>query len=211
MKDFLKIASTSLIIAGFIILVFIYLPVLIIEFKYQVKKNFSNFNNSSQLKFTLNQKDQQRNIKSIKPVSKDFSLIIPKINVNSKIIANVDSSNEKIYLQVLKQGVAHDKNSSLPDEKGAVFLFSHSTDRFYNINLYNAQFYLLNKLGKNDLARLVYKGNDYLYTIADKKIVDPEKVEKTVKDLKGDWLVMQTCWPPGTTLKRLLVLAELEK
>lgn len=144
----------------------------------------------------------------IYPKSLDFSLVIPEIGVNSLVFANIDSANETEYLPILKQGVAHAAGSSLPDKPGVVFLFSHSTDAFYNIGRYNAAFFLLNKLKPQDEIYLFYQNRRYQYAVAEKRIVTAEEIPDLVAGLSGNQLVLQTCWPPGTTLKRLLVISK---
>lgn len=47
----------------------------------------------------------------------EFSLIIPKIGVNSKVIANIDPTNEVQYKKALKTGLAHARNTSFPMKK----------------------------------------------------------------------------------------------
>ena len=141
------------------------------------------------------------------PEDTDFSIVIPKIGANSKIISNVDSADESDYLTALQSGVAHALGTAFPGEGGHVFLFAHSTDYFWNIGTYNAVFYLLSKLEKNDEVNLFYKGQRYRYQIVSKQIVDPSQVEYITRKTNKEFLTLQTCWPPGTTLKRQLVFA----
>ncbi len=141
------------------------------------------------------------------PEDTDFSIVIPKIGANSKIISNVDSADESDYLTALQSGVAHTLGTAFPGEGGHIFLFAHSTDYFWNIGTYNAVFYLLSKLEKNDEVNLFYKGQRYRYQIVSKQIVDPSQVEYITRKTNKEFLTLQTCWPPGTTLKRQLVFA----
>jgi sortase A len=136
-----------------------------------------------------------------------FDILIPKIGANSRIIANVDAGNEQQYLDALKIGVAHAAGTAYPGEGGHVFLFAHSTDYFWNVGAYNAVFYLLNKLEKGDEVDLFYQGHRVVYKVIDKRIVDPSQVEFLTRKTNREFLTLQTCWPPGTTLKRLLVFA----
>ncbi|MBI4097811.1 MAG: sortase, partial [Candidatus Levybacteria bacterium] len=48
----------------------------------------------------------------------------------------------------------------------------------------------------------------YKYKVTQTKIVWPNEVNY-LKDTKSDGIVVQTCWPIGTALKRLLVFAAL--
>lgn len=144
------------------------------------------------------------------PEDPNFSVVIPKIGANARVISNVDASNDKEYLEALKKGVAHAAGTAFPGEGGHVFLFAHSTDYFWNVGSYNAVFYLLYKLEKNDEINLFYKGQRNVYRVIDTATVDPSQVEYLTRKTNKEFLTLQTCWPPGTTLKRLLVFAVRE-
>jgi len=141
------------------------------------------------------------------PVDPDFSIVIPKIAANAKVLANVDPTDEKKYLKALQKGVAHAEGTVFPGEGGHIFLFAHSTDYFWNVGVYNAVFYLLGKLEKGDEINLFYKGQRYVYKVIGKEIVDPKQVAYLTRKSNKEFLTLQTCWPPGTTFKRLLVFA----
>lgn len=141
------------------------------------------------------------------PQDPEFSIVVPKIGANARILANVDAGNEKIYLDALQKGVAHAQGTAFPGEGGHIFLFAHSTDYFWNVGSYNAIFYLLNKLENGDIVNIFYKGQRYTYKVIAKEVVDPSQVEYLTRKPNKEFLTLQTCWPPGTTLKRLLVFA----
>ena len=152
---------------------------------------------------TLNLKD----VEFLVPQDPNFSVVIPKIGANAKILSNVDAADSKVYLDALSKGVAHALGSKFPGEQGHIFLFAHSTDYFWNVGSYNAVFYLLSKLEKSDEVDLFYNGQRYVYKVTGKTIVDPTQVEYLTRKSNKEFLTLQTCWPPGTTLKRLLVFA----
>jgi Sortase (surface protein transpeptidase) len=56
-------------------------------------------------------------------------------------------------------------------------------------------------------VNIFYKGQRFVYKVIGKKIVDPKQVEYLTRKSNKEFLTLQTCWPPGTTLKRLLVFA----
>jgi len=144
---------------------------------------------------------------------KNFSVVIPKIGASAKVIANVDPANSKEYQMALTQGVAHAKGTSLPDQAGNTFLFAHSSDSFFHANTYNAVFYLLNKMEIGDEFYLVYKESLYKYRVIKSAVVDPTETNyyNLVLGNEGRTATLMTCWPPATTLKRLLIVGELEK
>ena len=150
------------------------------------------------------------NIKPIEvltPTDPNFSIVIPKIGANAKVQPNIDAADQNVYLDALNKGVAHTLGTAFPGEGGHIFLFAHSTDYFWNVSSYNAIFYLLYKLEKNDEVNLFYKGQRYVYRVIGQEVVDPSQVQYLTRKTNREFLTLQTCWPPGTTLKRLLVFA----
>lgn len=155
----------------------------------------------------LSQALKAKNIEILVPKDANFSIVVPKIAANANVISNVDSSDDKAYLEALKHGVAHAAGSSFPGQGGHIFLFAHSTDYFWNVGTYNAVFYLLTKLEKGDEINLFYKGQRYVYKVVDQTIINPDEVDYLTRKTDVEFLTLQTCWPAGTTLKRLLVFA----
>lgn len=142
----------------------------------------------------------------ITPVSDEFSVIIPKIGVNAQVTANV---NPKDYLEALETGVAHSETSFLPGQDGTVYLFSHSTNYEWFVKDINAVFYLVKNLENGDTVVLVYKGKRYTYKITDKRVVSPKSTSYLYPYVGRRNLILQTCWPPGSTTQRLLIFADI--
>lgn len=143
----------------------------------------------------------------IYPVDPAFSIIIPKINVNYKIIANVDPFSEKEYTEALKRGVAHAKGTDFPGTGRKIYLFSHSSSSIWQGQI-NIAFYLLKELKKGDKVYLFYRNRRYDYEVTEKIITGPDLRKYLTEDLDKEILILQTCWPPGTNLKRLIVFAK---
>lgn len=142
------------------------------------------------------------------PKSSEFSVIIPKIGANQVVIPNVDPENRDIYYEALTRGIAHAKGSNFPGQGGTTYLFAHSADVFWNLGRYNADFYLLKDLVPGDDITIIFNGERYNYKVTEEKIVDPSEAHYlTTERGVGEELILQTCWPPGTTWKRLLVFA----
>lgn len=135
-----------------------------------------------------------------------FRIIIPKINLEEDVVANVDISNEEEYQKKLELGVAHAQGSYLPGQNGLVYLFSHSTDSVFNILQYDARFFGLKDIEKGDLVMIAYNGKKYTYVVSNKRIMAPNQVDQIRKSASS--LVLQTCWPFGTDWQRLVVFAE---
>lgn len=139
-----------------------------------------------------------------------FDVVIPKIGANAQVFPNIDPTNEAEYVAALKKGVAHAKGSVFPGMPGTIYLFAHSTDNFWDVGRYNAIFYLLKDLTIGDDVTLFFQNKRYNYRVSDTKIIDGNDVSYLVnaQQTHKEQVVLQTCWPPGTTWKRLLVFAE---
>lgn len=143
---------------------------------------------------------------AVEPVDRQFGIFIPKINANAKIYPAVDPADEKVFLPVLRKGVAHAKGTAYPGQGGNIYLFAHSTDAFFNFGRYNAVFYLIGKLKNGDEIDIYYQNKLYKYYVQEKKVVAPSAI-KYIQPTNSEVLTLQTCYPPGTTLKRLIVKA----
>lgn len=148
-------------------------------------------------------------LQSIVPVSSQFGIVIPKIRANSPIIANVNPYNSQEYQQALTHGVAQARGTVFPGEIGNIFLFAHSSQDWYTANRYNAVFYLLHKLQLGDEIFLYYQGKKFVYHVVETKIVTPADVKYLNSSGSRPQVTLMTCWPPGTTWKRFLVIGEL--
>ena len=181
--------ANLLIVASLALLVLIFWPIVKEEAKYDLNKAL--------------------NIEySVEPVNTEFSIVISKIGASAPIVPNVDPNNKDVYLSALRKGVAHALGTSFPGEVGNTFLFAHSTDTFYNLVRYNAVFYLIGKLKKGDEIDVWYRGEKYTYIIDKVLVVDAKDAYYMGKIGEGSTLTLQTCYPPGTTLKRLVVTAK---
>jgi len=146
--------------------------------------------------------------KQITPPNMDFSIVIQKIEASAPIVDNVDPFDENAFRFALRRGVAHAKDTAYPGQTGNIYLFAHSTDAFYNVGRYNAVFYLIGKLQNGDEIKIYYKNKEYKYIVYNKLVVNPDALGylKTIQ-AGVSTLTLQTCYPPGTTLQRLVVLA----
>lgn len=209
---FLRNLGNLLIVLSFFIIIRTFYQPVIQEFKFYsdqiIGKKYSVTREQITKKNISSIFNNKNNNEILSPVDPYFSIIIPKIAANSKIFPNVNPGDENIYLPILQKGVAHAEGSAFPGEGGHIFLFAHSTDYFWNVTSYNAVFYMLYKLEKNDEIDLFFKNHRIVYKVVDKKVVNPSEVEYLTKKTDKEFLTLQTCWPLGTTLQRLLVFAE---
>ena len=136
-----------------------------------------------------------------------FSIVIPGIGAASDVVANVSTSDPKEYLAALEEGVAHARGTYFPGQGETVFLFAHSTDSPINIARYNAVFYLLRKLEPGDTIIVFFADKKYTYEVTE-KLVTSASDTSWLATTGEERLILQTCDPPGTTFRRLLVIAE---
>lgn len=144
------------------------------------------------------------------PLSTSFGIVIPKIAANARVIDNVNPGDSTAYMAALKEGVAHASGTAYPGEVGDTYLFAHSVGNFWEVNQWNAVFYLLRELRPGDEVDIFYKEKRYIYIVYDQKTVNPDETGYLEAQTNFPRLTLQTCWPPGTTLKRLLVFARLK-
>lgn len=198
----MKWVANILIFIGFVILVYIFFPVLKEEGKYALDQ-------ASHVKYVVGEEQLNTFEKPLMPPNTDFSIIIPKIGAVAPIVDNVDATNPDKYLPALKKGVAHAAGTGVPGQIGNVYLFAHSTDAFWNVNTYNAVFYLIGKLQPGDEIDVYYQGSLHKYQTYLRAVVEPDSTQYLGALNPGEkTLTLQTCYPPGTTLKRLIVLAK---
>lgn len=190
----LTLAGTVLILAAIFILAVTFSPVIKVELGYELRAA----------------KIVPLNKNLLIPVDRNFGIIIPKIGANAKIIANVDPYDSRIYQVALTKGIAQAKGTVIPGEPGNSFLFAHSSVNFYEATHYNSVFYLLDKMEKGDEIDIFVNGKKLVFQVTEKKLVAPQDVNFLTQATSKRQITLMTCWPPGTTLKRLLVIGELK-
>lgn len=143
------------------------------------------------------------------PVNTDFSVVIPKIDVNTPVVADVNPGDKKAYLDALNHGAAHALGTAKPGQIGNSYIFAHSTANPLNIERYAAVFTLLSKLNAGDRITTFYQGKRYDYAIDRKYTVDFNDVSPLTATFDRPVLTLQTCDPPGTEFHRLILVAHL--
>ncbi|OGH37831.1 MAG: hypothetical protein A3B44_01140 [Candidatus Levybacteria bacterium RIFCSPLOWO2_01_FULL_38_21] len=143
------------------------------------------------------------------PKDTDFSLLILRLGASAKVFPNIDSSNQNEFLPILQNGVAHARGTVFPGMQGNIYLFAHSTDNFWDVGRYNAVFYLLKDLKPGDDIVIFFENQRHNYAVTESRVVDAKDVSFITQAKTGkEQIILQTCWPPGTTWKRLLVFAK---
>ena len=193
--------GAGVIAFGFIGIIFSFWPIFQSEFLYK----FGPKNKVEISKFAQIINKSQAESLGVDPY---FSIYIPKIEAKAKVISNVDAGSQKAYLEALTEGVAHAAGTAFPGQGKTIYLFSHSTDSVINISRYNAVFYLLRKLEKGDRIIVYFLGQEHTYVVTDKVITEATDTSWLTDNGQGERLVLQTCDPPGTSWRRLLLIAK---
>lgn len=128
-----------------------------------------------------------------------YFIAIPKINAYAPIIPNINPWQKSDYLKALSQGVAATQGNPW-------FLFAHSSDLPWKITRYNTAFLRLGELQKGDQIIINKYGTRYQYEVVEKREVWPDQVQH-IKEAGPNRLILMTCTPIGTSLKRLLIFA----
>jgi sortase A len=197
-------AGIVLILVGSGMLVGMFYPILREEITYRISGR-------DKISYTvLSKREDVRAVNVIRPVDESFGIVVPKIGANAPVVADVDPYDETVYQEALSRGVAHAAGTSYPGEGGPVFLFAHSATDFVEASRYNAIFYLLNKLEPGDDIYLFHNEEKYRYRVTGSTIVD-ESAVSYLEEGEHDTLTLMTCWPPGTTYRRLVVTARADK
>lgn len=142
------------------------------------------------------------------PADREFALVIPRLGINTKVLHAADTGKQESYKAALSLGAVHAEETALPNEPGTTYIFGHSTDSILNIPRYNAVFYPLQYIEEGDDVVLFYNGEIQPYKVDEKRIVEAGNTSYFSLGTTDKRLVLQTCWPPGTTWKRLVVIAK---
>ncbi|MFA5622705.1 MAG: sortase [Candidatus Dojkabacteria bacterium] len=147
-----------------------------------------------------------------KEYSENMYITIDKIDIKDiRITPNVESSDEKVYDQYLKFGLAHFKGTPLPGDGGNSFIYGHSAvEKFFSrhSNLPETIFTRLEGVDIGDSVSINKGGEELKYIVRNKRIVSPDDFSILKSQSDKETLTMMTCWPLGVGTKRLVVVAE---
>jgi LPXTG-site transpeptidase (sortase) family protein len=179
--------------------------VALVEANYQYQSFLKNRLHLTSLKALLIPNFVDIDLKA-RTAHKAYGIVIPKLFIDEPVIFNIDPNDEKAYLAALKQGIAQASGTAFPDQPGLGYYFAHSSRPDFHIQ-YNAVFYLLNKLDTKDDIYIWHENKRFHYQVTQKYLTQPNDLSFLHKEYDQETIVLQTCWPPGTSLQRLLVFA----
>lgn len=126
-------------------------------------------------------------------------LIIESIGVD---VAIVEGNSDK----VLSLGAWRRPKTSTPDKGGNTVITGH---RYQYFPPSNKTFYNLDKLNAGDEIKVIWNGVEYLYTVSDTKVVEPDQIE-IEENTKEPILTLYTCHPLFTAKNRFVVISKLQ-
>lgn len=211
---FVRTIANSMILLGVAFLFILFWPFISQDLQYRWTQVFGiDEAPSSGFRDLLNKRNASLPPLKEDPKDSDFGIIIEKLNINAPVIANVDSTNYREYIQTLKRGAAHARGTAFPGdetkENNNVFIFAHSSLSIWDAPRYNAIFVLLRELEIGDRVTTFYQGRRYDYEVFEKKVVEPEDVKYLTEPSEKPILTLQTCDPPGVNIRRLIITAKL--
>ncbi len=140
-------------------------------------------------------------------VSPEPLMTIPKINVSAPVVYPTSTANSPNYDPELENGIVHYPNTAVPGQIGNIVLFGHSSNDWWQPGNYKFVFVLLDKLVAGDTFSMNYNSKRYIYQVMNSKVV--EATDLSVLTPSSEPIVtLITCWPTGTSLKRLIVTAK---
>jgi len=137
-----------------------------------------------------------------------FYISIPKLRIKNAVVETQSKSLNP------DEHLGHYQGTALPGETGNTFIYGHSVlPWFFNPRNYKTIFSTLGRLEPGDEFSINYNNKEFTYVVESLEEMDPDEVDPLAK-IKPDYLnestvVLMTCSPPGTKLKRLLVNAIL--
>ena len=148
----------------------------------------------------------------------DNRLIIPKLGIHApiKTAAGVDlhrqdwAEIENEIQDALRGGVVSFPGTAQPGEKGNAFITGHSS--YYPIfpGRYKDVFALLPKIEIGEEIQVWQGQRKFIYRVSEKREVSPAATD-VLNETDDSRLTLMTCTPLGTTLRRLIVTAQLEE
>ncbi len=141
-------------------------------------------------------------------VSSENKLIIPKLNVDVPLNFGVSVDG---VMNAMNYGVVHYRingASAYPGEIGNFVVMGHSAGDVYSANQYKFIFSGLERLEEGDIMYVHYNSVRYTYRMVGREVILPTEVSKLVIETNKPMMTLVTCWPLGTSQKRLLISAE---
>ncbi|MFA6376136.1 MAG: sortase [Candidatus Paceibacterota bacterium] len=134
-------------------------------------------------------------------------LTIPKINITAPIIT-AKTNNSDVVHGLLDSGVVLYPGSVAFGATGQTVILGHSAPVGWPKIKYDWIFSKLNELKKGDVVVVTYNYETRYYQVVNTRVVAPE-YGVPASTVKGNSLMLVSCWPPGKDLSRIAVEATI--
>ncbi len=132
-------------------------------------------------------------------------IAIPVLDINAPVTFGVNNISKEVESNLIN-GPIQINGTSLPGQTGNVYITGHSSNYVWIKSDYNSIFAILDKLVIGDMIYVNYNNVVYVYQVFDTKIVLPSDTN-VLKATSDSRLTLVTCWPVGTSLKRIVISA----
>lgn len=137
-------------------------------------------------------------------------LDIPSLKISAPLIWSTDTKN---FDKDLQSGVIHYPGTALPGQIGTTYISGHSSNYAWAKGDYNHVFTYLDNLPDSTSFSITVtlKGGKtavYHYVVTSRKQYSPTDQAQFLNSGKSV-VALSTCWPVGSTAKRLVVFGEL--
>lgn len=140
------------------------------------------------------------------PVVSENWIKIPSLKIDAPITWRVNNTAREVSVG-LGNGVIQLNGTALPGEIGNIYITGHSSNFVWAKGSYNNVFALINQLVAGDRVFLKFNNKTFVYEVTDQKVVLADDIS-VLQSSSESKLTLVTCWPVGTSLKRMVVTAK---
>lgn len=146
----------------------------------------------------------KNNIKNNPQGVEFYSLSIPKLGIKDAVVSTKDNE--------LGRHLVNFTGTAIPPNNGTSVIYGHSTlPQLFNPKDYKTIFATIYQLKIGDEFYIRADTISYKYKIYNIIVVDSEDTSIFIQNYNNSHVTLVTCTPPGTTWRRLIIKAELEK
>lgn len=133
-----------------------------------------------------------------------YDISIQKLKIKNAVVSTIDTN--------LSDHLVNYGGTAIPPQKGAAVVFGHSTlPQWFNPKDYKTIFATLHELRVGDSIEVNVSKLTFVYKIYNISVVDASDISMFEQKYDDSYLTLVTCTPPGTTWKRLVIKARLDK
>lgn len=133
-----------------------------------------------------------------------YTLSIPKLGIENATVSTVGYELDKYLVNY--------PGTAIPSDNGNAVIYGHSTlPQLFNSKDYKTIFATAYKLSVGDEVFATVENVTYRYKIFSVTVVDPSDTSIFSQTYDNSYITLVTCTPPGTTWKRLIIKARLQK